>query len=75
MVKLQNSNTNLPKNIYNEDKCYVLFVKCTTNTFNNKRAGVTNYLCNVSIVYERKTCHLNINRNKLVMKIRYLCKY
>ena len=27
MVKLQNLNTNLPKNIYNEDKCYVLFVK------------------------------------------------
>ena len=30
-------------------------------------------LC-TSIVYERKTCHLNINRNKIVMEISYLCK-
>ena len=27
-----------------------------------------------SIVYEKKTCHLNINKNKIVMKISYLCK-
>ena len=28
----------------------------------------------ISIVYEKKTCHLNINRNKIVMEISYLCK-
>ena len=27
-----------------------------------------------SIVYEKKTCHLNINKNKIVMEISYLCK-
>ena len=71
MVKLQNSNTNLPKNIYNEDKCYVLFVM-----FQSMRIMLhSNSNLYTSIVYEKKACHLNINRNKLVMKIRYLCKY